>query len=49
MALRTECLHALLIIPNLLGGTFVNANHLLPIYILEGGDEGEIFRNIKTH
>lgn len=29
LAPLTECLHALLIIPNLLGGTFVNVNHFI--------------------
>jgi len=42
LARRTGCLHALLIIPNLLGGTFVNGSHLLPIYILGGGGWREI-------
>lgn len=42
LALRTGCLHALLIISNLLGG-------LLPIYIWGGGGWGERFSNIKTH
>lgn len=48
LALRTGCLCALLIIPNLLGGTFVNANHLLLIYILGGGGWRERFCNTKT-